>query len=186
MRCITTFLEDIDHEMPNFLTISVGRQAYKVDGNDGIKVFCSCRELKSVDYFDDHATKGFLYLEFSDLIAQDDQIKAKIEEIKASNLPSSLNLEIRKSYYKIVHQELVQKIKDSVNIRDNIISSHINNLPKSFSDTGLFVIVIAPIAEGKKADVARCIDRWKNAIRCSVPQGLFHSVAIVPLNEFCS
>lgn len=123
MRCISTFLEDIDHEMPNYNTINICRKAYKVDGNVGIKVHCNERELKSVDYYDIHPEKGFLYLEFSDLIAQDVQIEAKLVQIKESNLPKDLNLEIRKSYYKIIHQELVQKLKDSVYLKE-IISCH--------------------------------------------------------------
>ena len=99
MSCISTFLEPIDHEMPNFCDISTNREAYKVDGTHGIKIHCREQELKSVDYYDDHPEKGFIYLEFSDLIAQDNQIKVKLEKIQ------NLKLEDLNSYIKS-HNEI--------------------------------------------------------------------------------
>lgn len=184
MSCISTFLEPINHEMPNFCDIAISREAYKVDGEYGIKIHCHEQELKSVDYYDDHPNKGFIYLEFSDLIAQDNQIKAKLEQIQNSNLPKALNKEIRKQYYKVIHQELVQKIKDSVYLRNLIMPKHIENIPSTFSDLGMYVVVIAPIEVGKKADIARCIDRWKQSILTSIPKDMHNGVFILPLDIY--
>lgn len=186
MSCISTFLEPIDHEMPNFCDISTSREAYKVDGKHGIKIYCREQELKSVDYYDDHPEKGFIYLEFSDLIAQDNQIKVKLEKIQNSNLPKELNKEIRKQYYKLIHQELVQKIKDSVYLRNLIMPNHIENIPSTFSEVGRYVVVIAPIEDGKKADIARCIDRWRQSILASVPKDMHDGVFIFPLDYYIS
>lgn len=184
MSCISTFLEPIDHEMPTCCNIKTNREAYKVDGNHGIKVHCCERELKSVDYFDDHPDKGFIYLEFSDLIAQDNQIKVKLEQIQNSDLPKELNIELRRSFYKVIHQELVQKIKDSVYLRNLIMPNHVKNIPSTFSEIGKYVVVIAPIEEGKKADIARCIDRWKQSILNSIPKDMHNGVFILPLDVY--
>ncbi|WP_436873221.1 hypothetical protein [Acinetobacter haemolyticus] len=184
MHCITTFLEDIDHEMPSYCHMSTNREAYKVDGTRGIKVYCGEQELKSVDYYDDHPEKGFIYLEFSDLIAQDNQIKVKLEKIQESDLPKELNKEIRKQYYRVIHQELVQKIKDSVYLRNLIMPNHVKNIPDTFTEIGKYVVVIAPIEEGKKADVARCIDRWKQSILNSIPKDMHQGILILPLDIY--
>ncbi|MPW44758.1 hypothetical protein [Acinetobacter guerrae] len=185
MRCISTFLEAIDHEMPNYTHIVINRESYKVDGNSGIKVYCSERELKSVDYFDLHPSKGFLYLEFSDLIAQDEQIKEKLKQLDEIQLPKEIDREIRKQFYnKKIHQELVQKLKDSVYLNSMIMPKHIVNIPKIFETIGHYVIVIAPIEESKRADVARCIDRWRDAIRTSMPKDMYDSVSIITLDQF--
>lgn len=186
MSCITTFLEPINHEMPSHSEIITKRDAYKVDGKQGIKVHCREPELKSVDYFDDHPDKGFIFLEFSDLIAQDDQIKVKLEEIQKSNLPKELNVEIRKQFYKIIHQELVQKIKDSVYLRNLIMPKHVENIPITFNQIGKYVVVIAPIEDGKKADIARCIDRWKQSILNSIPKDMHEGVFILPLDIYAN
>lgn len=150
MHCMSMFFEPIDHEMPSFSNISINRQAYKVDGTNGIKVHCKGNELKSVDYFDNHPKHGFLYLEFSDLIAQDSEIKNKLKLIKDSDLPENLNREIRKKYYKIIHQELVQKIKDSLYLTQEVMDNYITNIPEFVSEKGTYVIVIAPIEDEKK------------------------------------
>ncbi|WP_024433969.1 hypothetical protein [Acinetobacter baumannii] len=187
MRCISTFLEAIDHEMPNYTDIVINRESYKVDGDQGIKVHCSERELKSVDYFDSHPTKGFLYLEFSDLIAQDEQIKDKLKQLDEIQLPKELDKEVRKQFYnKKIHQELVQKLKDSVYLNTMIMPKYVENIPEIFGSIGHFVVVIAPIDESKRADVARCIDRWRDAIRTSVPKDMYDSVSIITLDQFLS
>jgi hypothetical protein len=185
MRCISTFLETINHEMPNHTNIVIDRESYKVDGEDGIKVHCSDRELKSVDYFDSHPNKGFLYLEFSDLIAQDEQIKEKLKLLDDIKLPKAIDKDIRKEFYtKKIHQELVQKLKDSVYLKSIVMPKYIENIPEDFQTIGHYVVVIAPIEESKRADIARCIDRWRDAIRTSVPKEMYNNVSIIPLDQF--
>ncbi|RKG37857.1 MULTISPECIES: hypothetical protein [Acinetobacter] len=185
MRCISTFLEDIDHEMPRFSEINIDRKAFKIDGNHGIKVHCEKRELKSVDYFDNHPQKGFLYLEFSDLIANDEYIANKIKTIEMAQLPVKLTKELRKNFYNTIHRELVQKIKDTLHLK-TLMDDYIVNIPDYFNSLGKFVIVIAPIEVGKRADVGRCMDRWKTAIMTSMPKGMFSEVVFVPLDVFCA
>ena len=154
MICITNFLEDINHEMKEYVELVITKKAFKVDGDNGIKTYCENSELKSVDYFDCDSSDSFQYVEFSDLLAQDDQIKQKIQEIKnVKTLPNKLNAEIRKDYFKIIHQELVQKLKDSKIIRDEM-PVYIENIPENFQLTGRFLVVIAPIKAGKGAETA--------------------------------
>lgn len=187
MRCISTFLEPINHEMPNYISIVIERESYKVDGNNGIKVFCEQRELKSVDYLDSHPSKGFLYLEFSDLIAQDEQIKGKLKKLDESEIDRKIDKEVRKEYYnKKIHKELVQKLKDSVYLNSVIMPNRIVNIPEIFKTMGHYVVVIAPIEESKRADAARCIDRWRDAIRTSVPKDMYNNVSIITLDQFLS
>ncbi|WP_262385361.1 hypothetical protein, partial [Acinetobacter baumannii] len=183
MRCISTFLEKIDHEMPKYNEININRQAYKIDGNSGIKLHCQKGELKSVDYFDNHPVKGFLYLEFSDLIASDEQIAAKINEIEQSNLSRKLTKELRKNYTSSIQRELVQKIKDTLHLQQ-LMGEYIENIPEFFQTLGKFVIVIAPIEQGKRSDVSRCIDRWRSAILTSMPKGMFNEVIFITLDVF--
>ncbi len=52
--------------------------------------------MKSVDYYEDHQNKGFLVVEFSDLIKQDQQIALKVQELLDSNLDKRLKTEIEK------------------------------------------------------------------------------------------
>ncbi|WP_151789802.1 hypothetical protein [Acinetobacter nosocomialis] len=183
MRCISTFLEKIDHEMPKYNKINIDRQAYKIDGNSGIKLHCKKGDFKSVDYFDNHPVKGFLYLEFSDLIANDEHIATKIMEIEKSNLPFKLTKEIRKDYLNTIQRELVRKIKDTLHLQ-KLMDEYIENIPEYFNTLGKFVIVIAPIEQGKRSDVSRCIDRWRSAILTSMPKGMFDDVVFITLDVF--
>ncbi|AYO54372.1 hypothetical protein [Acinetobacter wuhouensis] len=186
MICITTFLEDIDHEMQDYTTIVISKKAYKVDGDSGIKTKCENSELKSVDYFGCNSPDEFQYVEFSDLLAQDEQIKQKIKDVKKVKiLPSKLNLEIRKDYFKIIHQELVQKLKDSKIIRDEM-PTYIKNIPENFQSTGKFLIVIAPIKEGKGVEAARVIDYWATSIKQSLPKKWLTGIEFIPLDIFVS
>lgn len=183
MLCISTFLESIDHEMPKFSEINIDRKAYKIDGNQGIKLHCKKGELKSVDYFDNHPVKGFLYLEFSDLMANDEFIAAKLADIEKSNLPFKLTKELRQHYCSKIQRELVQKLKDTLHLQ-KLMNSYLENIPECFQTLGKFVIVIAPIEQGKRTDVIRCIDRWRSAILTSMPKGMFDDVIFITLDVF--
>ena len=185
MICISCFYEDINHEMGIHNNLVVERKAFKVDGNNGIKITCKSSELKSVDYFDCDENKGFQYIEFSNLLAHDDQIKAKINELKnCKELPKKLNAQIRKDFAKEIHRELVQKFKDSMNIKDEM-PKYIENIPVGFSSVGRFVIVVAPIQEGRRSEVARLIDYWKDSIRKGLPSKFLTEIVILPLDILC-
>ena len=85
MYCISTFLEPMNHEFDEHPQIIVPRDGYKVDG-EGIKKQCKLNTLKSVDYYEVHEKRGFLYVEFSDLIKQNAQINEKAKRISESNV----------------------------------------------------------------------------------------------------
>lgn len=187
MQDIIKFLEDINHEMPDHQSITIERQAYKVDGEHGIKNACNLSNLKSVDYFENHLKRGLLYLEFSDLIKQDEQIKEKVAQIRESNLPKKLNAEIRKHYYKVIHKELVDKFKDSLQITTKMVN-FLENIPECFLKNGDYVIIIPPIDfndKSKAEDIVRFLDVLKSNIRSSLNNQFFNDVKIVPLDVFC-
>lgn len=184
MICITTFLENIDHEMQDYTAIVINKKAFKVDGDNGIKTKCENNELKSVDYFGCNSPEEFQYVEFSDILAQDEQIKQKVMDVKkVKTLPNKLNVEIRKDYFRIIHQELVQKLKDSKMIRDEM-PSYIENIPENFKSTGKFLIVIAPIKEGKGVEASRMIDYWVSSIKQSLPKKWLTGIEFIPLDAF--
>lgn len=184
MICITTFFEDIDHEMKEHIGLVINKKAFKVDGDNGIKTYCENCELKSVDYFHYDSPEDFQYVEFSDLLAQDDQIKQKIQDVKkVKTLSNKLNIEIRKDYFKIIHQELVQKFKDSKIIRDEM-PTYIGNIPENFQLTGKFLIVIAPIKAGKGTEASRIIDYWRSSIKQSLPKKWLTGIEFIPLDVF--
>ena len=184
MICITNFLEDINHEMKEYIGIIINKKAFKVDGNHGIKNCCESNELKSVDYFDCNSPDSFQYVEFSDLLAHDDQVKQKIQEVKKiKELPKKINAEIREDYAKIIHKELVQKLKDSKSIR-NDMPNYIKNIPDHFELSERFLIVIAPIKSGKGLEAARLVNYWKSSIKQSLPKKWLKDVEFVPLDIF--
>ncbi|EEZ81273.1 hypothetical protein VMC_38530 [Vibrio alginolyticus 40B] len=183
--CISTFSELMDHEFVD-CNLKLDIQGYKVDGNNGVKKHCNCNTLKSVDYFRDCNRRGFLMIEFSDLVQQDHQITEKIQKITDSNLAPSLKKEIKKQYYKAIHQELVGKCKDSHSIVQ-VASTLLNNVPSNFSNTPKYVVVVAPISdldEGKKTDVIRLIDTIKTKLSQALPKHLYSTVHVLPLEKF--
>lgn len=183
--CISNFLEEIDHEIPDYSNLKVNRNAYRVDGNEGIKVHCQLNAMKSVDYYEDHQKKGFLIVEFSDLIKQDNEIALKIQELKDSNLDKRLKIEIRKRYYNDINRELVQKFKDSLQIK-NLMYTHITNIPQSFSGLADFVVVIAPFDQHNRIDVIRFMDQLKTKLYTGLSKSLVKKIHVVPLNDFIS
>ncbi|ELI5379864.1 MULTISPECIES: hypothetical protein [Vibrio harveyi group] len=187
MYCISTFLEPMNHEFDEHPQIIVPRDGYKVDG-EGIKKQCKLNTLKSVDYYEVHEKRGFLYVEFSDLIKQNAQINEKAKRISESNLPPKDKAAIRKSYFKEIHQELVAKYKDSVTIR-NLIPEYIDNIPEAFQDKGEYIIVIAPIdsslEKSKLVEIAKFVETLKDKVAQGIPKDLFTNVKVVNLEKFC-
>lgn len=184
--CISAFQEKMDHEFDDFPDLKLNALGYKVDGKSGIKKHCKCNDLKSVDYFREINDSSYVMVEFSDLVKQDNQIKAKLASIKASDLDKPLKKELRKKYFKEIHQELTSKFKDSFSIvgimKDD--KSNLENVPKSFDDTPRYLVVVAPIGnqpEEKRIDVVRLIDEIQNKLTNSLPKQLYLSVKVVPL-----
>jgi len=182
--CISTFLEEIDHEFQDFREFKVNRKAYRVDRN-GIKAYCQLNAMKSVDYYEDHQNKSFLVVEFSDLIKQDQQIALKVQELLDSNLDKRLKTEIRKNYYNEINRELIQKYKDSLHIK-NTMSTCIKNIPQSFNGIADFVVVVAPIDEKNRIDIVRFIEQLKAKLCTGLSKGMVKNIHIVPLDHFIS
>lgn len=188
MQDINDFLEPMDHEMREHNALSINRKAYKIDGNNGVKLACKLGGLKSVDYFENNDGKGFLFVEFSDLIKQDKQIKETMEIIKQTNLPKKLNAEIRKDYQNDIQRELVNKFKDSTLIKNNI-SKYLINIPDEFLELPSYIIVIAPLDksdQSKLIDAIRFKEHTENIINQKLSDELVKGVKIISLDVFCS
>jgi hypothetical protein len=188
MYCVSDFLESMDHEFPDHSQILVPRYGYKVDG-DGIKKRCELNTLKSVDYYEVHTKHGFLYVEFSDLLKQDAQLQERAERLKASNLTKSDKARFRKECFKEINKELVHKFKDSVMIRF-LMKEKVRNIPTHFDNTGIYIIVVAPLDETldseKKVEIAKFLDTLKDKVAQSIPKELYSSVKILTLEQFCT
>lgn len=184
--CISSFQETMDHEFSDFPNLKVNKLGYKVDGNSGIKKHCNCNDLKSVDYFCETDGSSYLMVEFSDLVKQDHQIQTKLSSIQTSDLDRPLKKELRKFYFKQIHQELTTKFKDSFSIVGIMkdVKSNLDNIPKDFNEKPKYLVVVAPIEshpEEKKIDVIRLIDEIQNKLTNSLPKQLYLSVKVVPL-----
>lgn len=182
MHCISNFLEVMDHEMPEHTGLQISRSGYKVDG-EGIKKHCRFLDLKSVDYFEINSKHGLVYVEFSDLFAQDIQIQAKIEVITCSDLPSPMKKELRKVFYTEINKELAQKFKDSQVIHTQM-PTKLKNISTAFNEIAMYVVVVPPIEASKRTEQIKFIDALKNKLTCALPDTLFTSVIVVPLDKF--
>lgn len=176
----------MDHEFSELQHLAVGREGFRID-KEGIKKHCNLSELKSVDYFEDHTEKGFLLIEFSDLFKQDDRVQSDIESLNACNLDKRQKKQLKKQYYREIHQELVKKFKDSRLIATDL-PNHFINIPTSFANEAQFVIVLPSFEiQGKrtKAEIARFVDILKDKVISSLPRHYFSSVSVIPLDIFC-
>lgn len=174
----------MNHEIPAHANIIVPRQGYKVDGN-GIKKTCNINTLKSVDYFEENEKHGLLYVEFSDLYRQQLGQEEKITRLKGSNLPKPDRKKILEHYYKEIHQELVNKYKDSLTI-NQLMRLKLSNVPECFNSLGKYVIVVAPIDNlDNRIEIVRFLENLKDKVSSSLPRELYSSVKIMPLNKFC-
>lgn len=183
--CISNFFEEMDHEFPHHNSTMVNRQGYKVDGQ-GIKKHCKLN-LKSVDYYHFDSVRGFMFVEFSDILRQDQDIKGAIQRITESDLVPRDKKTLRKYYYKLINRELVDKYKDSFLIK-NIIKGSLANIPKYFDENSFYCVVVAPIDHLEKheqIEVAKFLTTLQAKIANSLPIGLFTDIKVVPLNRFC-
>lgn len=188
MYCISSFLENMDHEFPNHTQIIVPRNGYKVDG-EGIKKKCQLNTLKSVDYYEVHEQRGFLYIEFSDLLRQDAQLQERAGRIKDSNLTKKDKKKFRETCFKEIHKELVHKFKDSVMIRI-LMKDKVKNIPEHFEANGMYIIVVAPLdpqlEKDKAIEILKFLDTLKDKVSQGIPKEFYSSVKILPLDKFCS
>ncbi|MCK0911587.1 hypothetical protein [Acinetobacter pittii] len=184
--CISTFEEVMNHEFPHHTSISVPKQGYKVDGK-GIKDHCKLNKLKSVDYYHFDSKRGFFFIEFSDLLRQDIDIKTAIERITNSNLIPRDKKTLRKYYYKLMNKELVSKYNDSFIIKTMMVN-YINNIPSFFEQNSSYCIVVTPIDHletHEQIEIAKFLTTLEAKIMNSLPTGLFTDVKVIPLNRFC-
>lgn len=186
IACISNFEEVMNHEFPHHTSIIVPKQGYKVDGK-GIKNHCKLNNLKSVDYYHFDSKRGFFFIEFSDLLRQDVDIKTAVERITRSNLVPRDKKTLRKYYYKLMNKELVSKYNDSFIIKTLMIN-HINNIPSFFSENSSYCIVVSPIdhlENHKQIEIYKFLTTLEAKIMNSLPIGLFTDVKVIPLNRFC-
>ncbi|ENP0863055.1 hypothetical protein ACM6VE_001043 [Vibrio parahaemolyticus] len=185
--CISTFLEDIDHEFGD-IGIRVERQGYKVDGKAGIKPHCKLDTLKCVDYFYTN-NEQFSFYEFSDLIDQ----RLKLEKLCAAltcdddSIPARELVKLRKKLLGDIRTELITKFKDSITIR-NELDKKLVNIPDSFSSAPDYFIVVPPIDKAslgsKFSDMVRFLDSLPGEMRSAMVRSHFRRVKVLPLNAF--
>ncbi|MBO2680807.1 hypothetical protein I6M56_18400 [Shewanella algae] len=188
MNCISSFLENMEHEFPNHTQLNVNRNGYKVDG-EGIKKKCRLDALKSVDYYEIHEKYGFLYVEFSDLLKQEIQIQERVERVNLSDLSKRDKRDFLKRFFNEINRELVAKFKDSFIIR-RMMPDNITNIPDEFDSQGTFVIVIAPLAPQLKKEelieITKFLDTLKDKVIHSIPRDMFTKVKVTTLDKFCT
>lgn len=187
MQCISIFLEQFNHEFPDVEAIYNERKAYRIDGENGIKKHCQLQGLKSVDYYEDHSRHGFLMVEFSDLIKQNEGLNLKISALRKSDIDKKEKNLLLKTYFNTINRELVDKFKDTQLITSKI-SVHLKNIPAAFSNTAEFIIVVAPLSntidKGKRIEILKFLDTLKDKVSQALPKQLYSRVKIMPLNSF--
>lgn len=181
----SSFAEPMDHEFRS-VDIKIEKVGYKVDGK-GIKFHCSCRTLKSVDYFHEHNNKLSL-VEFSDLASQHEQILRRVEKLKKCNLERSEVRRFVKDLHSTITQEMRKKYLDSLHIID-CMQQYFTELPTWIQDSkGKYLIVIPPIVndapEEKKAEISRMVDTLKDNLSLSIPEHLYNGVQVIQLPDF--
>lgn len=185
-KCISSFLERMNHEIKN-TDIVLDYQGYKIDGDNGIKVFCKARDMKSADYLQCLTDKGFLVVEFSDLWRQNLQIKEDVKKVTASNLDPSLKRDIKKRYLTDINKELVTKYKDTISLL-KVINEELKNIPEIFTKIPIYLIVVAPIDptldKAKQIEIVKFIDMLQNKVSSAIPSQLYSRVDIITLEQF--
>ncbi|EKM4696737.1 hypothetical protein PX046_17820 [Enterobacter hormaechei] len=181
------FAENMMHEF-RFIDTAIDKVGYKVDG-EGIKTHCKCRTLKSVDYFYEHDADLSL-VEFSDLPAQHDQIKRRIECLMQSDMDKKEKIRFVKDVSSTIHQEMRKKYIDSLHIISGM-EGNIHDVPDWVKKTkGKYFIVVPPMLndapEDKRAEISRMLDMLKNDLSLAIPEHLFVSVSVTQLPEFLS
>ena len=184
--CISSFLETMDHEFKEYEEIQLSKKGYKVDG-EGIKKHCKLLNYKSVDYYHFDDNRGFMFVEFSDLLKQDAQIQEFIERIGNSDLVKSDKTTLRKLYHKSMNKELVEKYKESYLIRC-ILGSYLDNIPQFFEDKSSYCIVVAPMDKLElieRMERLRFLDILQAKVAGSLPSSTLTDVKIITLDQFC-
>lgn len=183
-KSLSDFLELIAHELPRE-SFSLLLSAYKVDGRDGIKCHCECRDMKSVDYF--YAlSDGCRMIEFSDLESQFNSISGKIAEIKGSDISKPLKREIVTNYNKEIVKEFSTKYQHSFLIR--------NQLDKAFLDVpnGMVggqleyhIIISRPDSsdENENMDFTRFLETFSGKIMQSIPDSMLCPILVYDISS---
>ena len=187
MKSLNDFLELMDHEFGE-IGIELGVYGLKVDGdNNGLKQHCNLNKLKSVDYIYKENNK-FPLIEFSDIYRQQNAILAEIDQLKSCDLSRSLRTDLVKERHKKILSELVQKFKDTLTIISKL-HNHISDIPENLQNQSQeYRIVYAPfhpeIAEDKKQDLVRFLDRLKDNITTAIPNEMCERVRVIHIANF--
>jgi hypothetical protein len=181
-------LEIMDHEMCGHDN-QLEQQAYRVDGNNGIKQVIGLNNRKSIDYYyikDERC----LFIEFSDLARGKEDLAGE-NEVISSIENRLLRNKIKKLLKNNPRDEMVLKFKDSRTIFSKI-PEHYEEVPTPFHDCGTktFVIVHAPISndlpEVEKAEITRFLRTLKTMISGCLEDEICNRVRLILLSEFAS
>ncbi|HHQ4724051.1 hypothetical protein [Aeromonas veronii] len=183
-KSLSDYLELIAHELPRE-SFSLLLSAYKVDGRDGIKCHCECRDMKSVDYF--YAiSNGCRMIEFSDLELQFNSIQNKIAEIKSSDISKPLKKEIVTKYNKEIVKEFSTKYQHSYLIRNQLDRAFLD-VPNGMVDGQLeyHIIISRPDSrdENENMDFTRFLEAFSGKIMQSIPDTMICPIRVYDISS---
>lgn len=185
MRSINDFYVVIDHEFKGIAPFG-SLHGYQIDRDDGIKCHCNLNQLKSVDYY--YRYEGSHYkLEFTDLLSQLEQNKAKCQELKATMASCKVRTEFLKMMMNSIHQEIVAKYKDTLHIT-RALPSHLADVPQTIYECKMKLIVVTKPMNQQHVSVQQELVKFfeyvKDSLRNSIPQEMFYGVEVMPLDVF--
>lgn len=185
MRSINDFCEPLDHEFDE-LNLVLKAHGAKLDGEDGLKLYCKLNKFKSVDYLFS-GKSGYYFLEFSDIAKQKDDLILRADLIKKiKDLPSKEKRRLVKSFHKTINEEVVSKYKDTCHIFIHA-KQHVCNVPETV-DTGCHLfIVFSPLDDrfaDNKTEIIRFLDNMKDKITQAIPDPIFKQVSVLSIDQF--
>lgn len=188
MCSFNDFLEPMDHEFTS-IELQLNKVGFKVDGNNkGIKFHCGLNQLKSVDYIY-QKKDNFPLVEFSDIGRHQNNIILKIKELEQSNLDRKTRTSLVKEQHRKIHNELVQKYKDTL-IIINLLHDHFSDVPDNLKITRFhYYIVVPPLhkeIEEYKIDVVRFLDDLESKITLAMPEQIYERVQVVLIGIFAT
>ena len=183
---LSNHLEVMNHEICDYDT-EFEHEGYRVDGDNGIKIFVGLPNRKSVDYY--WIKDGCChFIEFSDLArGQEDLIG--INEV-VNQCENSLH---RNKLSKLLRQDewrcLAEKFKDSKDIFEKIPEFY-TAVPAPFLDYSakIFYIVHAPIndqlEESEKVEIARFLITLKALVSKQLEEKVGIRVNLIYIDKF--
>lgn len=189
------FLKNMAPEMVG-IADELQRKGYKIDGHDGIKIYCGLNTLNSADYIDTNHDLHDI-VEFTDLIAQ-----YKMAKIDAEILSNEAELSKKNPDWRIqrkilsnqcneikakVHRELVEKFIKSWTIVE-IAKLKIKAPPENIKKTPRAIVVIATedTHEHKlePIELARLLSKINDVLTTNLPEDLYSDHIVCDIHKF--